>query len=132
MTPLTNSYIEIHKRLLLLHGPAYQHVCPCGKPAEEWAYQHTGDPELRDVDGRFPHSEDPNDYLAMCRSCHRRLDDKKDPKEVTEEHRERGRRLSEHMNRRRRRCLQCGLIGAPGAIGNHQRWYRHTGIEDLG
>jgi hypothetical protein len=68
--------------------------------------------------------------VAMCRSCHRLFDIEHDPV-LAEKHRENGRRLQESLNKRRRRCLQCGLVSTPGAIGNHQRHYRHTGLEDV-
>lgn len=56
-----------HRWLRKNRGRASTFVCPCGKQAYEWAYQHGGDPE--DTDG----------YLPMCRSCHRKLDYEKSP-----------------------------------------------------
>lgn len=74
-----DAYIEVHETLKQRYGPASDLVCPCGKPAQEWAYQFTGEQELRDADGRRPHSTDPADYAAMCRSCHVRFDLEHDP-----------------------------------------------------
>lgn len=37
-------YGNAHQRLHKARGPARQYTCPCGKPAEEWAYGHN-DPE---------------------------------------------------------------------------------------
>lgn len=71
------SYKKVHVELRRLHGPAKNHMCQCGEPAVEWAYQFTG-VELRADDGSRPHSADPDDYLPMCRKCHQRLDMEKD------------------------------------------------------
>jgi hypothetical protein len=129
MRTFTYSYEKIHETLKQVRGLASDHVCRCGEPAVDWAYQFTGE-ELRDVNGQRPHSADPADYAPMCRSCHIKFDLEHDPSRI-EAKRESGRRLSETMAKRRRRCLQCGLVGTPGAIGNHQRWYRHAGLEDI-
>lgn len=69
---MTLSNGQVHERLRARYGPARDHLCPCGKQAEEWAYQHTAETELSP--GNMPYSESDDDYLPMCRSCHRRLD----------------------------------------------------------
>lgn len=79
MRTYISSYERVHVLLRELRGPARDYDCLCGEPATEWAYQHTGSPELRDENGGAPHSADPDDYEPMCGSCHKRLDIEKDP-----------------------------------------------------
>jgi hypothetical protein len=67
------SYEAVHARLERLHGKASQHVCPCGKFATDWAYLHSDPDEITDSSGRV-YSLDLDAYLALCRSCHTRLD----------------------------------------------------------
>lgn len=76
-TPET--YIEVHESLKKQYGSARSHACRCGEPAAEWAYQYTGEGEMRDDDGRRPHTTDLADYAPMCRSCHVRFDLEHDP-----------------------------------------------------
>lgn len=74
------THYTVHEYLARERGPARNHTCvECGKPADEWAYQHTGETQYgKTSDGvnwdSLPYSEDLNDYAPMCRSCHRRLD----------------------------------------------------------
>ena len=69
----------IHGELYRVFGSARNHVCPCGAPAREWAYQYTaGNQELRTPEGTGPHSLNLDDYVAMCRPCHRAFDIKND------------------------------------------------------
>ena len=68
------TYRAIHLRLISRRGSPKLQTCPCGKPAEQWAYQHTGDPRT-DSQGRV-YSINLEDYSAMCRSCHNKLDQK--------------------------------------------------------
>ena len=96
-----------------------------------WAYQHTGDPELRDENGQHPHSLSMDDYVAMCRPCHHRLDNERDPRVPTDRLRECGRSLAVTTNNRRRRCLECGLVSNPGGMGKHRLSSGHTTWEDL-
>lgn len=65
---MADGYRKIHHLL----GRADAHICACGRPAFEWAYQHTGE-TLYSPEGAA-YSEDPDDYEAMCRSCHKTLD----------------------------------------------------------
>lgn len=131
MSVVPRTYDKAHKNLKRQRGPARDYDCRCGQPAVEWAYQFTaGDQELRDDEGRFPHSLNPDDYEPMCRPCHSTLDIANDGRRLRVERVEIVYRKTP-VAKQRRRCLQCGLIGAPGAIGNHQRWYRHTGLEDV-
>lgn len=55
-------YTGAHMRLFRYRGRATSHVCPCGQPAQEWAYDKTGPPG------------DTASYVAMCRPCHRKMD----------------------------------------------------------
>lgn len=74
------TYGYVHAKMRHLLGSASTHVCRCGEPAEDWAYQHTaGDRELRAPDGTTPYSLDPDDYAPMCRPCHARFDVENDP-----------------------------------------------------
>lgn len=68
---MTNGHV--HRLLRQKFGPARDHACSCGAPAEEWAYQHTSKNELKDEKGS-PYSEDLADYAPMCKRCHRNLD----------------------------------------------------------
>lgn len=67
------TYHEVHERLREVRGVARRFICPCGKPAADWAYQHVSKDEKLSERGA-PYSEDLGDYRAMCRGCHLRLD----------------------------------------------------------
>src|SRR5215471_15131765 len=64
-------YRAAHLRL----GKASDHPCwNCGQPATGWAYDH-GDPhELIDKALGLSYSLDPEYYVALCDSCHTRMD----------------------------------------------------------
>ena len=82
-------YQRAHLNVKRLRGEASQHICRCGNPALDWAYQFTaGDAELRSPDGSRPYSTNPDDYEAMCRECHIRFDMENDP--VMAEKRQKG------------------------------------------
>lgn len=74
-------YTAAHMRVRQARGPARKHICPCGKPAAQWAYDHN-DPNPRTETmptsrGRtvvVTWSDDPAHYIAMCYRCHARLD----------------------------------------------------------
>lgn len=66
-------YKAVHLRLRAQFGPASDHVCSCGQPAQLWAYMHT-DPSPRRSREGFPYSSDPSRYEPKCRRCHHRLD----------------------------------------------------------
>jgi len=132
MSIVPRSYNKIHKTLRRTRGPASIHTCPCGESAKEWAYQYTGEPELRDDDGNFPHSADPNDYVAMCRPCHRSLVDENDP--VTEEERKKRRSRPDAWtpaNRITLICCECELVSTPSGMSLHQRSSGHTEVYDV-
>ena len=72
------TYSAMHQRLRNTFGSARDYLCDCGNPAEDWAYQHSADDELRSPDGTTPYSSDPADYMPMCRPCHVQFDMEKD------------------------------------------------------
>jgi hypothetical protein len=59
-----SEYFANHVKVRDARGPAWQHTCEhCGSPANHWATIHetTG--------------ESPEDYMALCWSCHAKYDD---------------------------------------------------------
>lgn len=66
------TYSTVHIRLRLQRGSATLRTCPCGAPAQQWAYDHT-DPEPLTGRGML-YSPDLSRYVAMCVSCHVALD----------------------------------------------------------
>lgn len=66
------SYMAMHNRLRQWRGSARDYSCPCGKRAQEWAYQGSRH-ERVDPEGRR-YSVNPDDYAPMCHRCHRLLD----------------------------------------------------------
>ena len=68
------TYVAVHIRLKSERGRASAHICPCGEPAREWAYDHA-DPDVRHDPKGKPYSLDIfGHYNALCASCHKRLD----------------------------------------------------------
>jgi hypothetical protein len=59
-------------RVRAVRGRAQEHTCECGKPAEQWAYTHSGPAELTSEVGAY--SVDPSFYVPMCVPCHKRAD----------------------------------------------------------
>ena len=135
----------MHKRLRRQRGNAKDFTCPCGKPALDWAYQYTaGDQELRGVDGKGPYSVNLDDYLPMCRACHRRFDLEHDPVlrdnldqgeavkkrwETDDEYATKVRGALLGASRVRVRCGTCGREMTRGPMGMHQKSTGHEGIE---
>ena len=69
------NYEQVHRKVRNTHGPASDHACvECGKPANQWAYDHTDPMEYLDVRTRHWYSADPRRYQPMCIPCHMRLD----------------------------------------------------------
>ena len=66
------TYYLAHERLGRLRGSASEHECPCGKRAAQWAYDHADEDEIQSECGAY--SADPQHYIAMCVSCHKRFD----------------------------------------------------------
>lgn len=70
-------YWSAHGRARTAKGPAKEHRCvACGEQAAEWAYDHA-DPNAR-IERLQVFSPDPEHYLPLCVSCHRRFDDDPD------------------------------------------------------
>lgn len=69
------TYVAVHIRLRSQRGKASAHSCArCGRPAQEWAYDHA-DPDERMSDKGQPYSLDLfGHYQPLCRPCHRKLD----------------------------------------------------------
>lgn len=62
------SYWRIHSQLRKHRGPAKNWCCThCSCPAHDWAYKFGSV-------GDSPHSENMDDYIPLCRLCHRALD----------------------------------------------------------
>jgi hypothetical protein len=98
------TYSGAHSRVRLAKGKASAHRCPCGRPAEQWAYSHADYDEAHDDEGKDagrPFSADPAHYLALCRSCHARWD-------------------------RARRALPAGVL----SLAHVARWLRATSAEE--
>jgi hypothetical protein len=68
------SYAAIHLRLRHQRGRAADRLCPCGQPAQQWAYNHKDPDELRDPATGSPYSTNLDHYVAMCHPCHQALD----------------------------------------------------------
>lgn len=67
-------YRPVHQWLNRTLGAAHTHSCSdCGKPAEEWSYQHNSADEIIDDLGRA-YCKDPACYTPRCIPCHRRFD----------------------------------------------------------
>lgn len=67
------SYSQVHTVMRRDCGKASERTCGCGSRADEWAYLG-GDPdEMTDQRG-LKYSTDQSLYVAMCLSCHRRMD----------------------------------------------------------
>lgn len=141
------TYNSVHNRFNET-DPASNHVCGCGHQAKDWAYQHNSLEEVYDEKSGRPYSENPDDYLPMCRSCHFKLD-------ATELHQKLGRALglsnvvraqadeqfaaqvsedrakaARIANQIKRTCDECGLTAHPAAIGAHQKGSGHRGYTD--
>lgn len=65
------SYSGMHQRLRLMRGLASNFTCPCGRPATEWSYNHSG---VAERTSKFVYSTDPEQYDALCRICHNHRD----------------------------------------------------------
>lgn len=81
MSDEPNGYAAAHERVYKTKGPASAQICfVCGGQAQQWAYQHwspnevTGPVPSRGKVWTATWSTDPDDYEAMCRTCHLRMD----------------------------------------------------------
>lgn len=69
------TYDSAHGRVQSRNGLADQYLCiNCGGGAQEWAYDHS-DPAVQTcpTTGQL-YSTNPDHYVPLCRSCHRRID----------------------------------------------------------
>lgn len=69
------TYSQVHYQLRKQRGRAADHLCQCGQPAQEWAWNRTGE-LLRDVHSasRVTYGADLDTYEPLCRKCHRNRD----------------------------------------------------------
>lgn len=73
-------YEAAHQRVRSTRGRAPEHACAyCSQPALQWAYDHADAAERTTVrQGRLvAYSTDPSHYIAFCRPCHLRLDERR-------------------------------------------------------
>lgn len=133
-------YFQVHYALKRDFGPAREHLCSCGRQAEEWAWQHTGNP-LFEESIKCWFSTDKSDYAPMCKSCHTKLD-------LRLEHlstagklgmavADRNPKMKAHkkhisfLNRTARRRCTCGFVSVRTGLGRHQQVSGHVGFEDI-
>lgn len=70
----------VHSRLYRSRGPAKEHNCVgCGNLARDWAYQYSDLDEVETPEGR-KYSISMEHYSPMCRRCHIRFDEVKEPR----------------------------------------------------
>jgi hypothetical protein len=73
------SYGAIHQRLWRKRGKAAEHPCAtCGKPATQWAYDHSDPNEVMGPEWHglvVAYSLDLDRYRPLCRSCHAKEDE---------------------------------------------------------
>lgn len=69
------AYMSAHNRNRKVNGSASQYHCEyCDLPAADWALNHEK-PGLVTREDRFgKYSDDPEDYIPLCKSCHRAFD----------------------------------------------------------
>jgi hypothetical protein len=69
-------YWKAHRAVEDIHGRAKLHDCAfCGRrDARDWAYNHRDPDEKVAKYNGCAYSKDPNCYIPLCRSCHRRFD----------------------------------------------------------
>lgn len=62
----STGYTAAHMHVRKIKGRAGDQPCArrCGRAAFDWAYTGVGE-----------FSRDPDDYIALCRGCHRQMDD---------------------------------------------------------
>lgn len=73
---LVTAYVSHHRKIRRARGRARDFVCPCGRQALDWAYQHKAVVEIIFPTGQVG-SMDFDDYIPMCRSCHNTMDVRK-------------------------------------------------------
>jgi hypothetical protein len=72
------TYKQVHQMLRRVLGPANEKFCTaprCDRVADEWALDIVkADGHVHYDDASRPYSEWANDYLPLCRPCHRKCD----------------------------------------------------------
>lgn len=72
------NYKQVHKMLRSVLGAANERFCSaprCHRVAAEWALDiASADGHLQYDEAGRPYSEWANDYVALCRPCHRECD----------------------------------------------------------
>ena len=101
------SYSGAHGRIRSRRGRAGDLIClHCGGPAFQWAYDYSDPNELCDADGQR-YSEDPEHYLPLCVSCHKKHDAKVKPPKNPWDTRGRSPCGTRSAYRRGCRCVLC-------------------------
>lgn len=68
-------YMSAHNRNRKVNGRAAEKHCEhCDLPADDWALDH-GKPGIVTTEDRFgAYSDNPDDYIPLCKSCHKAFD----------------------------------------------------------
>lgn len=117
MMAVQPTYTSVHYHLEKLRGKARDHVCRCGAPALDWAYLYNDEDALVcPTLGRMFSTDIENSYAALCRKCHRRLDQVEEP------------RIFENVSEAARRTM----TGTPKAPGHLDKIWetRHRKLEE--
>lgn len=139
------TYQAMHKRVYKQRGPARDHTCPCGEPAEQWAYDHQDPYELtewrktgpRAVVREVPYSTCLDHYVALCFGCHVKLDTPERPKSLGRAKLDRGSRkvraeLAPRVEAGGMSCCRCGEPiepGTPWDLGHVDGTLKYAGPE---
>jgi hypothetical protein len=70
------TYFAVHQRVRKARGSASTYVCGCGRPAKQWAYDHSDPEQKYELIGATmtAYSIDVERYEAKCVRCHKRAD----------------------------------------------------------
>jgi hypothetical protein len=72
------TYKAVHRLLRKLRGPANDKFCSaprCDRVADEWALDVVAaERRLQYDEGSRPYSSNLDDYMPLCRPCHRKCD----------------------------------------------------------
>lgn len=73
-------YTAAHDRVRRAHGSASRHACvDCARPAKDWSLRHDATVVRVARGGRGDGlliSPDPSDYVARCKKCHAKYDER--------------------------------------------------------
>ena len=68
-------YMAAHDRNRRAFGKASEYRCDhCDQPAQEWALAHDQEPDGVKRDRFGAYSDDPADYIPLCKPCHQTFD----------------------------------------------------------